>query len=54
MRLGILGFGCLGQALLPVTGAFGMDIAVWSPHLTADRVTPNGANISKRRLHYTA
>ena len=31
MRLGLAGFGGIGQAVAPLAAAFGMDVSVWSP-----------------------
>ncbi|KAL7417024.1 D-isomer specific 2-hydroxyacid dehydrogenase [Mrakia frigida] len=44
--LSILGFGRLGQALLPVARALGFKILVWSPNLTPERIAPFGSDIT--------
>lgn len=44
--LSILGFGRLGQALLPVARALGFKILVWSPNLTQERIAGFGDDIS--------
>jgi phosphoglycerate dehydrogenase-like enzyme len=43
-RLGILGLGRLGAAMVPVARAFGMEVQAWSPNLTQERAEAAGAN----------
>ena len=43
--LGLLGLGRIGTAVAAVGSAFGMDVAAWSPHLTAERAASGGARL---------
>jgi phosphoglycerate dehydrogenase-like enzyme len=40
--LGLIGFGRLGQGMLPVANAFGMRVIAWSPNLDKDQATGLG------------
>jgi phosphoglycerate dehydrogenase-like enzyme len=42
-RLGIIGFGDIGQRVGRVGQAFGMEVVCWSPNMTAARATQGGA-----------
>jgi phosphoglycerate dehydrogenase-like enzyme len=42
-RLGIIGFGDIGQRVGRVGQAFGMELVTWSPHMTAERAAEGGA-----------
>ena len=42
-RLGLVGFGEIGQRVGRVGAAFGMEIVTWSPHMTAERAAAGGA-----------
>ncbi len=42
-RLGLVGFGEIGQRVARVGAAFGMEIVTWSPHMTAERAQAGGA-----------
>ena len=42
-RLGIIGFGGIGQRVGKVGQAFGMEVVSWSPHMTAARAAEGGA-----------
>jgi phosphoglycerate dehydrogenase-like enzyme len=42
-RLGLIGFGGIGQRVGKVGHAFGMDVVTWSPHMTAERAAEGGA-----------
>ena len=42
-RLGLIGFGGIGQKVGQVGTAFGMEVVTWSPHMTAERATAGGA-----------
>jgi phosphoglycerate dehydrogenase-like enzyme len=42
-RLGLVGFGGIGQRVGKVGQAFGMEVVTWSPHMTAERATEGGA-----------
>lgn len=42
-RLGLVGFGGIGQRVGAVGRAFGMDVVTWSPHMTAERAAGGGA-----------
>jgi phosphoglycerate dehydrogenase-like enzyme len=41
--LGLVGLGRLGSAMVPVAGAFGMDVIAWSQNLDAGRAAEAGA-----------
>jgi D-3-phosphoglycerate dehydrogenase len=43
--LGVLGFGRIGAIVAKIGRAFGMKIAAWSPHLTAERVSMADARV---------
>ena len=46
-RLGLIGFGRVGQQFATYAHAFGMDILAWSPHLTQDRLAGhNGVQLA--------
>jgi phosphoglycerate dehydrogenase-like enzyme len=45
-RLGLLGLGRLGQAMVPIAGAFGMSVSAWSQNLTAERATEAGVEFA--------
>ena len=50
-RLGLLGAGRLGGAMVPVARALGMDVIAWSPNLTEDRCAELGVSrVSKDEL----
>ena len=42
-RLGLVGFGAIGQKVGEVGRAFGMDVVTWSPHMTPERAAQGGA-----------
>jgi phosphoglycerate dehydrogenase-like enzyme len=42
-RLGLIGFGEIGQLVGHVGAAFGMDVVTWSPHMTPERAAAGGA-----------
>jgi len=42
-RLGLVGFGEIGQRVARVGEAFGMEIVTWSPHMTPERAAAGGA-----------
>ena len=42
-RLGLIGFGEIGQRVGRVGAAFGMEVVTWSPHMTAERAAQGGA-----------
>lgn len=42
-RLGIIGFGDIGQRVGKVGQAFGMELVTWSPHMTPERAAQGGA-----------
>jgi phosphoglycerate dehydrogenase-like enzyme len=45
-RLGILGLGRIGSRVAAVGRAFGMHVAAWSQHLTAERAGAAGADLA--------
>jgi phosphoglycerate dehydrogenase-like enzyme len=50
-RLGVLGLGRLGAAMVPIARAFGMEVQAWSPNLTQERAAAAGAaHVSKEAL----
>ena len=42
-RLGLVGFGGIGQRVGKVGQAFGMEVVTWSPHMTPERASEGGA-----------
>ncbi|APV51254.1 hydroxyacid dehydrogenase [Betaproteobacteria bacterium GR16-43] len=42
-RLGLVGFGEIGQLVARAGAAFGMEIVTWSPHMTPERAAAGGA-----------
>jgi phosphoglycerate dehydrogenase-like enzyme len=42
-RLGLIGFGGIGQRVGKVGQAFGMKVVTWSPHMTPERAAEGGA-----------
>jgi phosphoglycerate dehydrogenase-like enzyme len=42
-RLGLIGFGAIGQMVGKVGQAFGMELVTWSPHMTPERAAEGGA-----------
>jgi phosphoglycerate dehydrogenase-like enzyme len=42
-RLGLIGFGEIGQRVGRVGAAFGMELVTWSPHMTPERAAVGGA-----------
>jgi phosphoglycerate dehydrogenase-like enzyme len=42
-RLGLVGFGDIGQLVAKVGIAFGMEVVTWSPHMTPERAAQGGA-----------
>jgi phosphoglycerate dehydrogenase-like enzyme len=49
--LGLVGFGRLGQRMVPVAHAFGMEVLAWSQNLDADAARGAGAEpVAKREL----
>ena len=42
-RLGLIGFGDIGQRVGKVGKAFGMELVTWSPHMTPQRAAEGGA-----------
>ena len=42
-RLGLVGFGDIGQRVARVGQAFGMELATWSPNMTPERAAEGGA-----------
>jgi phosphoglycerate dehydrogenase-like enzyme len=42
-RLGLIGFGGIGQRVAKVGQAFGMEVVTWSPHMTPERASEGGA-----------
>ena len=42
-RLGLIGFGGIGQRVGKVGAAFGMEVVTWSPHMTPERAQQGGA-----------
>lgn len=42
-RLGLIGFGGIGQRVGKVGEAFGMEVVTWSPHMTPERAKEGGA-----------
>jgi phosphoglycerate dehydrogenase-like enzyme len=45
-RLGLIGLGRLGQAMLPGAAAFGLKVSAWSQNLTAERAAEAGVEFS--------
>ncbi len=45
-RLGLIGLGRLGQAMLPGASAFGLRVSAWSQNLTAERAAEAGVEFS--------
>lgn len=45
-RLGVIGLGRIGTKVARIGCAFGMDVAAWSEHLTADRAAAAGARLA--------
>jgi phosphoglycerate dehydrogenase-like enzyme len=43
-RLGLVGFGEIGQLVARVGAAFGMEVVTWSPHMTPERAAAGGAS----------
>jgi phosphoglycerate dehydrogenase-like enzyme len=43
--LGLLGLGRIGSRVAAVAGAFEMDVAAWSPHLTEERAAEVGVRV---------
>jgi phosphoglycerate dehydrogenase-like enzyme len=42
-RLGLIGFGGIGQKVGKVGAAFGMELVTWSPNMTPERASEGGA-----------
>jgi phosphoglycerate dehydrogenase-like enzyme len=42
-RLGLIGFGDIGQRVAKVGQAFGMELVTWSPNMTSERAAEGGA-----------
>jgi phosphoglycerate dehydrogenase-like enzyme len=42
-RLGLIGFGEIGRRVGRIGLAFGMEVVVWSPHMTPERAAADGA-----------
>ena len=42
-RLGLVGFGEIGQLVARAGAAFGMEVVTWSPHMTPERASAGGA-----------
>lgn len=42
-QLGLIGLGEIGSRVAHIGRAFGMDVACWSPHMTAERAQQGGA-----------
>lgn len=42
-RLGVIGLGEIGGRVARIGAAFGMQVAAWSPHMTAERAAASGA-----------
>lgn len=42
-RLGLVGFGGIGQRVAAAGLAFGMEVVTWSPHMTPERAAAGGA-----------
>ena len=42
-RLGLVGFGEIGQLVGRIGAAFGMELVTWSPHMTPERAAAGGA-----------
>jgi phosphoglycerate dehydrogenase-like enzyme len=42
-RLGLIGFGGIGQRVAKVGQAFGMEVVTWSPNMTPERAAQGGA-----------
>jgi phosphoglycerate dehydrogenase-like enzyme len=42
-RLGLIGFGDIGQKVARVGAAFGMELVTWSPNMTPERAAAGGA-----------
>ena len=42
-RLGVIGFGSIGQRVGTVGKAFEMELVTWSPHMTPERAAEGGA-----------
>jgi phosphoglycerate dehydrogenase-like enzyme len=42
-RLGLIGFGDIGQKVARVGAAFGMELVTWSPNMTPERASSGGA-----------
>ena len=54
-RLGLIGFGGIGQKVGQVGAAFGMELVTWSPNMTAERAAQGGArSVSLEDLLSTA
>lgn len=54
-RLGLIGLGRLGAAMVPIARAFEMDVVAWSPHLDGERARAAGvAAMSKDDLLKTS
>lgn len=43
LRVGLVGLGNVGSQVARLTGAFGSEVAAWSPHLTEARAAEGGA-----------
>lgn len=46
LRLGIVGLGSIGQQMAALAHLLGMDVAAWSPNLTADRCAAAGVTLA--------
>jgi phosphoglycerate dehydrogenase-like enzyme len=54
-RLGLIGLGRLGSAMVPIAKAFSMDVVAWSQNLTPERATEVGVElVSKDELVATS
>jgi phosphoglycerate dehydrogenase-like enzyme len=45
-RLGLLGLGRLGRAMVPIAHTFGLSVAAWSQNLTAERAAEAGVEFA--------
>ncbi|ESP99229.1 2-hydroxyacid-family dehydrogenase [Streptomyces sp. GBA 94-10 4N24] len=45
-HLGVVGLGRIGSQVARIGAAFGMEVAAWSPHLTAERAAEHGVRLA--------
>lgn len=54
LRLGIVGLGSIGQQMAAIAQLLGMEVAAWSPNLTADRCAAAGVTLAPSLLALAA